>query len=158
MIILNGNTEKLQVVLDGPVSTSQVQWTSSWAQLNSTDLDFYAEADGTSNDTTDVDVVTGVASRQLLIKGLTFYNADTLTALLTVKKDDAGVERIIYKATLAAGESANYSEKGWQKIDSTGAVAVAPFEEEATISLDAVVASLGAILDELTIIRNIIGA
>jgi len=114
MIILNDSTDKVQVVLGGAVAANQVQFQASWAQLATTDLETYSEADGTSNNTTDVDVVAGVASKQLLIKSLSFFNADTASVTLTVKKDISGTERILYKGSLAAGALLHYEDgQGW---------------------------------------------
>lgn len=114
MIILDGDTEKIQLVLAAAVTTNQLNWTSSWGKCNATGLETYDGGHGNSNSTTDVDVVAGVASRQLCVKAISVYNADTVNATVTAKKDVSGTEYPIFKATLESGETLTYEDgAGW---------------------------------------------
>jgi hypothetical protein len=66
---------------------------------------------GVTNSTTDVTVVSSPgASEQKLIRNITVYNADTVSATVILKLDDGGTERILVRATLATLETLNYTD------------------------------------------------
>lgn len=127
MIVLDGNTEKIELVLAGAKTTNHLQWTSSWGELNANAITTYDGTHGLSNDTTDVAMVTGVSSRQLAIKSLTVYNADTVAATVTIKKDVSGTEYILFRGTLQTGEHLVYEDgAGFQVLNASGITKSSP--------------------------------
>lgn len=108
-------THKIQAVLAGAVSVNQPHF---WCDYIDTADDAVGQANGTLNNTTDVDIVAAPSSGDRLIKQIHIYNADTANATVTVKTDAGGTERILRKATLTTGQSLVYnSSSGWY-IDS----------------------------------------
>ena len=117
---ITGANEKIQLVLAGAITTNQLQWTASYQTVDSNGMTLpMLSAHGTSNSTTDVDVVASAgASKANQITYLSVYNADTVSATVTIKLDSSGNERIIRKALLQAGDTLEFSrEFGW-KINS----------------------------------------
>jgi hypothetical protein len=115
MLILTEETDNLQVVLAGAVTTNQLQCVASWR-----DITVSAYTPGrtvvATNSTTDVNIVPApAASTQRVIDMLSIYNADTVAATVTVKLDANGTEYILYKEQIASGEFIKYSDSaGWQ--------------------------------------------
>lgn len=120
MIHLDGSTQKLQVVMGGAAATTNPDYWVSWAQLNNADLDFYDGTGDTLNGSTDVDLVAGVASRQIIIKSICVYNKDTAAVTLTFKIDVSGTDRKIFQCILQPGESINYDDNGWAVTNTSG--------------------------------------
>lgn len=120
MIQLNGSTHKLQCVMGGAAATTNPDYWACWVQLNAAALDNGDAAGGTLNGGTDVDLVTGVASRQIVVKSLHVYNADTAAVTLTFKVDVSGTDRKLFKCVLQPGESVHYNETGWSVRNTTG--------------------------------------
>lgn len=120
MIQLNGNTHKFQCVMGVAATTTNPDYWVCWAQLNSATLDNGDAAGGTLNGTSDVDLVTGVASRQLIVKSLHVYNSDTAAVTLTFKVDVSGTDRKLFQCILQPGESVHYNETGWSVRNTTG--------------------------------------
>jgi hypothetical protein len=123
MIILDGNTQTFQAVLGGAVSTDQPEFQVSYGKLNANDLNSYLTNQGELNDTTDVTLVAGVASRQIGIKSISVFNRDSAQVVVTFKKDISATDRSVYRVTLEANESVHYeSGSGWYVVTSTGEV------------------------------------
>lgn len=114
MIVLDGTTKKIQVVLAASVAANQAQCVASWRDVTTTAYT-PGSTETVTNNTTDVDLVGApAASTQRVIDFLNVYNADTAAVTVTVKSDNFGVERILYKATLAPGATLTYtSSSGW---------------------------------------------
>lgn len=114
MIILTETTDNLQVVLDGAVTTNQLQCVTSWRDITTT-----AYTPGrtvtVTNDTTDVNIVSApAASTQRVVDMISIYNADTVPQTVTIKFDANGTEYILYRQTIANGEFIKYVEgSGW---------------------------------------------
>lgn len=123
MIVLSQTTDNLQVVLDGAITTNQLECMVSWRDRTSTT--FTADRTvTTTNNTTDVTIAAApAASTQRVIDFISIYNKDTVNAVVTVKLDDNGTEYILCKVTLATTERLQYQEGvGFQVFASTGAV------------------------------------
>jgi len=121
MIILDGNTQVLQAVLGGAVSTDQPEFQASYGKLNADSLDSYLTNHGELNSTTDVALVTGVASRQIGIKSIDVFNRDDAQVIVTFKKDISATDRFLYRAVLEVNESAHYeSGRGWYTCNAAG--------------------------------------
>ena len=121
MIILDGNAQVFQAVLAGVVNSDQPEFQVSYGKLNADSLDSYLTNQGELNSTTDVALVSGVASRQIGIKSISVFNRDDAQVVITFKKDISATDRFIYSATLEAGESVHYeAERGWYTVDAEG--------------------------------------
>lgn len=118
MIVLTETTDNLQVVLGGSVTTNQLLCMSSWRDITTTAYTPGRTVTNT-NDTTDVNIVTAPgSSTQRVIDYLSIYNADTVSATVTVKFDANGTEYTIWSGTLATGERLEY-------VDGAGFVVMA---------------------------------
>lgn len=118
MIVLTETTDNLQVVLGGSVTTNQLRCMSSWRDITTTAYTPGRTVTNT-NDTTDVNIVTAPgSSTQRVIDYLSIYNADTVSATVTVKFDANGTEYTIWSGTLATGERLEY-------VDGAGFVVMA---------------------------------
>ena len=118
MIVLDQPSKKMEVVLAGAVTTSQLD-------VNCYYFDQYPQAQTqprnghnyvATNSTTDVTAVAapGLVGIRRNVFSLSVYNKDSAQATVTVKIDDGGSERILVKQTLNAGDSLNYEHgAGW---------------------------------------------
>lgn len=121
MISLNSTTDNLQVVLAGNVAANQLQCTAFWVDKTATDVT-PGNTQQNTNNTTDVNVVQAPgASTQRILETLSVYNADTATAVVTLKLDKNSTESIIGKWTLATGERLVYERSsGFSLMDVSG--------------------------------------
>lgn len=110
MIILT-STDKIQVVLAGNITTSQLQCSSFWRDVTTTDYT-PGRSLAVTNNTTDVDLIgSPAASTQRVIDFLSVYNTDTVNATLTVKIDASATDYILWKGVLGTGELLQYNDK-----------------------------------------------
>lgn len=114
---ISGASEKIQVVLGGAITTNQLHGTVSYQDITSTGMTLpQSSYNVNTNSTTDVDLVAAAGSsttRQVVL--LTIYNADTVSATVTIKKDVSGTEYIIKKQTLQSGQTLIFTrEAGFQ--------------------------------------------
>lgn len=119
-MILNGNTHILQAVMAAAHNTTAPSFWASWTRLAATDLETTDAAGGVLNGTTDVALITGVASKQLIIDSLDVFNPDIIAHTITFKIDAAGTDRAQFKCVLRSGESAHYAKGEWYVTDNTG--------------------------------------
>ena len=124
MIILTQTTDKIQVVLQSAITTTQPTFFASWRQLNQpTDTEFTPDRNaGSTNSTTQVDMVGSPASgKQRLIESIIIYNADTVSVTVSVIFDANGTDYIIQRATLNVGETLSYTDgDGWRVTTQSG--------------------------------------
>ena len=129
MITLDSTTDSLEVKLGGAVTTTQLPFTTSYADLNTSTfaVTTFAENDGTTNDTTAVTLVAAPsASRARKISLVNIYNADTVAATVTVQYNANATLRILCKVVLGVASTLTYADgAGWQVMDSTGAIKTA---------------------------------
>jgi len=118
MIVLSQTTDKIQVVLSGAITTNQLQCVASWRDITATPSYIAGRSVANTNSTTDVDLVASPASAtQRVIDLLTIYNADTVSATVTVKFDANGTDYTLWKGTLTAGQLAGYVDGfGWKTM------------------------------------------
>lgn len=119
MIVLQASTQKLQAVLGGNVTTTQLSVTTVFydhLQQRTDTTQRNAHKVTTTNNTTDVDIVAAPADSVVRnISNVTVYNKDSAAATVTVKMDDDGTETILVSQSLAASESLIYEHgTGWQ--------------------------------------------
>lgn len=123
MLILTETTDNLQVVLAGAVTTNQLNCLTSWRDITTTGF-VPGRTVTNTNSTTDVNLAPApAASTQRVVDFVSVYNADTVTATITVKFDANGTEYVLFKAALATTERIEYTDaKGWQVYNNLGAV------------------------------------
>lgn len=108
-MILSGANQKLQILLAGAVATTEAAYYAAYADKNGGAVTFETPVHGTTNGATAVDVVAAPgASKQRKVKILTLWNADSASVVATVRLNDGGTTRILYRATLATGEQLSY--------------------------------------------------
>jgi hypothetical protein len=121
MIILDATTKSLQFKLGGTATANQLPFSASYVDSTST-ATIPGEQDGTSNNTTAVNVTSApAASTQRLVKNIIIRNADTAVATVTVIYNNNATLRNIIVVTLAAGDQLIYEDgQGWSCLDSSG--------------------------------------
>lgn len=121
MIILDATNKSLQFKLAGTVATAQLPFSASYIDTTGT-ATTPVEQDGTSNNTTAVNVVSApAASTQRLVKSIVIQNADTAAAKVTVIYNNNATLRNIFVATLAVGDQLIYEDgQGWSCVDANG--------------------------------------
>lgn len=114
MIILSSTTDKLQAFLSGAISTNQLRCYTAFRDRTSTT--FTPNRTGiNTNDTTAIDLVASpAASTQRIIDFINIYNSDTANAQITIQFDDNTTSYILYRGTLAPGQTLSFVEgSGW---------------------------------------------
>ena len=93
MIILSETTDNLQVVLDGAITTNQLQCFTAWRDRTSTTFVAGRTVTNTNNPT-DVNLaVAPAASTQRIIDYISIYNNDTEEAQVTISRNDNGTKK-----------------------------------------------------------------
>ena len=120
MIYLNTSTRSLQAVLGAAVSTSQIDVTACFYDTPNRPRPDNAESIGaaalttTANTTAVIAVAAPPPDTTRNIGYLSFFNADTTTAALTVKYNDNGTTRVLQSRTLAIKQALAYeTDTGW---------------------------------------------
>jgi hypothetical protein len=123
MIILSETTDNLQIVLGSSVTTNQLQCFTSWRDRTATTFVAGRTVTNTNN-TTDVNLAAAPASStQRVVDFISVYNNDTTNKVVTIKLDANATEYILFKTTLATGETIQYNEgSGFVVIATTGAI------------------------------------
>jgi hypothetical protein len=122
-LVLDTTNKKIELTLDEAVTTNELTFMTSYADQGVTSF-VPGSNDGQSNGTNDVTIVSAPSSNTYrLISSIEIYNNDSETAIITIKLDNNGTERIIYPAQLASGEKLSYTKEiGWEIYSSTGLV------------------------------------
>lgn len=103
MIILDATTKKLQLVLSGVVTTTELDWITSYVDITTTAFT-PGSSDGTSNGTTAVDIIAApAASTQRQLKHIAIQNRDTVSATVTLRYNDNATIRKIAVISLSSG-------------------------------------------------------
>lgn len=107
-MILTG-AQKLEIVLGGAVTTSQLPWVANYYADRAGGGVARKVGHGTTNSATSVDVVAAPNSGDVtVIEYLSVRNSDTVNAIVTLRLDDGGTERIIASFDLATLERLEY--------------------------------------------------
>jgi hypothetical protein len=127
MIILDSATKSVEVLLNGTVTTNQFDFVTSWVDIigGPPPTSFLSGGnDGTTNNTTAVSIVPAPgALTQRQVKIITVYNADTASAIVTVRYKNGASTRKICVVTLVPGSTLFYTDgEGFRVIDSSGAL------------------------------------
>lgn len=122
-IVLDTTTRKLQILLGGAVATTQPAYVTSYVDIGTLGATI-GGSNGATNSGTAVDAVAAPASgNQRIVKLITLYNEDTASVVATVRYNDNGTTRTLFKGTLLAGQELVYtSTSGFQVLDSGGAL------------------------------------
>src|SRR5213594_2090846 len=107
-IILDTTTRKLQILLGGAVTTTELPWTAHYIDIttSSRQTTAWASTNGVTSGSTAVDMVAAPASGVIrVIVDISVYQEDTANALITLRYNDNGTLRKIYKATHAVGDN-----------------------------------------------------
>ena len=114
IVVGSATTEKLEIVLDAAVATNELEVTVSYATQTTTTFVMDAQKSST-NGTTDQTILsaTGDATKRLGVSNITVYNADTASAVFTIKYDDGGTEHIIMSSEIAPGATWRWSDTGF---------------------------------------------
>lgn len=119
MIRLDSTTRKLQVVMDSSASASngEVMVTFFDISLNGTQTRGATKLSAMSG-ATDVDICDAPTQNFIRnIDGITAFNKDTATHIITIKIDDAGAETILMKQSVTTLKTLAYEDKaGWYQI------------------------------------------
>ena len=110
-MILDATTKSVEILLDGAITTNQLPFTVGYVDVDQTTFAMTAvtEADGVTNDTTPVVVVSApAAGKSRQIKFLSVFNKDTTTAVVTLQVNISGTKRIVIKVALAVGDNLSY--------------------------------------------------
>lgn len=122
-MILAATDQSLEVFLLGAITSSQLEWVSSWSDKSSTALTPGNDSGLTNNTTAVVMVAAPSASHQRKAKSLSVYNSDSQPATVIVALNDGGTYRTVYRAELSVGEWCEYVEgTGWHTFNDTGAI------------------------------------
>lgn len=120
-MILDATTKSLEVILAGAITTTQLPFVATYADISVT---AFAPAgnDGQTNSTTAVAMVPApAASVQRQVKEVSIWNADTVAATVTVRLNDNATFRNIVKVILQPGEHLQYADfYGWRVLASDG--------------------------------------
>ena len=123
MILLTSTSEILKVVLAGSITTNQLDLSAEFIERTTTNTDTAEmQNDTVTNSTTPVTIVAAPASsRTRIIKKVSIYNADTVSATVIVQKVTASGTRVEIKVTLLTLEKLNYEDgQGWYTTTSDG--------------------------------------
>ena len=113
MIILD-TSRSLVAVLAAAKTTNDMDFVSSYADHDASFVS--GVSDGTTNGTTEVELVAAPGSGKRMVKGLNIYNTDTAACTITIRIKNGATYRTITKVTLAAGETLTYIDGYWQQF------------------------------------------
>ncbi len=120
-MLIDNTSDKIQFKLSGAVTTNQLPFTIDYNNYTASAVTPIS-ASGVSNDTTVVDLVPSPAgSEQNQVRGMSIYNADTVSATVIMILFDGTNSRTFYQATLAVGDTLYYeNERGFYIIAANG--------------------------------------
>lgn len=112
---LTTTSDKIQIVLGGSVTTNQLQCLCTYKVYTTTTTTDGKVAVNTNN-TTDVDLAGAPSSGETYdIQNINVYNADTVSATVTIKLDVSGTETILYKGVVGVNDVISWTaEGGWK--------------------------------------------
>jgi hypothetical protein len=104
-LVLDTTTKTIKVVMSGAATTTNPDFTASFADNNGTTF-IEAASDGALTGASDATVVSAPASGyRRVIKKIFIENKDTAAVTITVKYDNNGTQRNIVKVTLQVGDT-----------------------------------------------------
>lgn len=121
MLRLDATTRKLQIILGGAVTTSQLPVVVCYSDKTSTNYSGGTQTTLTA-DATAVDVCAAPAASTIRdIDSINVVNVDTAAATVTIRYNDNGTNYTLFLATLGIGDQVRYVHgDGWRVLDSAG--------------------------------------
>lgn len=124
MYLLTATTSTFEVKLGGAITTNQLPWTTSMADVSTSDQSVSAlvASEGNTNSSTAVTIGAAPASSHTrTLKTFSLQNADTASATATVRRNDNGTFTNIVVFALDVGDNLNYDDnRGWYVVSSAG--------------------------------------
>ncbi len=119
-MIITGTSDKIQFKL-GSTAATELPFTVDYNNYTATGVTLVSN-NGTSNDTTAVDLVPSPSSgQQNELRYCSIFNADSSSETVIVQVFDGTNTRVVFRATLGVGDTLQYQlEKGWEVLDSLG--------------------------------------
>jgi len=124
-MILFEATDKVQVVLGGNVTTSQLQCVAMYEELDTNRRTINMNRNvATTNNTTAVDlVVAGTSPRRRQVVYLSVFNSDTALATVTIRFNASDTNYTMFKATIAVGERIEFAQDvGFKVFNAQGGI------------------------------------
>jgi hypothetical protein len=120
-MILDLTTSKLQVLLAGAITTNQLPVTVDAVDSTANGFTPVATFQNT-NSGNPVDILAAPASGHYRkVNALSVYNADTVAATVTIRRNDNSTTYVLMVVTLAAGETLHFTDtQGWFVLDASG--------------------------------------
>lgn len=122
MIILDSVNKSLEVLLGGSVTTNQLPFTVSFIDTNAAQV--LTENDGITNNASAVTMISApAANKARIVKNIAIHQTDTVSATITIRLNNSGTFRTIFKATLSVDDNLIYTDNGgFQVFDLNGNV------------------------------------
>jgi hypothetical protein len=121
MIRLDNTNRSLQAVLAGTIATNQLNVTTSYADATTASFAGATTAINTNNTTAVTIAAAPALSVVRTIDSVTVFNADTVSATVTIRYNDNGTIYPIVRTTLLTGETLFYTHgSGWMALDVNG--------------------------------------
>lgn len=144
MIILTNTTDKIQVKLNGSITTNQLRCFSSYRDTTTSTITPLRNVLNTNN-TTAVDLVPSPgSSTQRIIDYISVFNSDTVNQTVTILFNDNGTLYELFVATLSTGEKIEFQEgQGFKVLTNAGSVKTSLNQGNNTISSSLQAVTLG---------------
>lgn len=122
MITLNTPLKKLQVLLAGAASTTELPIQVAYSEFNSRYQETMNDVDGITAGNTAVDILTASpAGLRRKVTAISIVNSDTVAATVTVRLNNNGTTRNLAVVILQTGEALYYSQNtGFYCVDVNG--------------------------------------
>lgn len=122
MIILNGDSEKLEILLTSAVAATEADVLTSYCDEEDGVVSYGRQASSTSG-TTPVAIVTGTGAAQARKIGfINVLNQDSSSIEATIRFNDGGETTVVWSAEIGVGQVLQYEDGyGWKKLDASGA-------------------------------------
>jgi len=112
-MILDATTKTIEVVLEGAVTTNELDVTAGFADSFPGGAFLPGEQDESTSGATPVTAVSAPPSHvQRMVNEIRVYNKDTVAHTVTIQLNDNGTRRVLQKQTAAAGTVVLYSPAG----------------------------------------------
>ena len=105
VLVLDATTKSIEAFLAGSPEAVQPPFTTAYADNDGTTFT-EGELDGVLNSTTAVTVCAAPeAGKRRIVRNVIIYNADTASITITLRLNNNGTYRILYKQTISPGDS-----------------------------------------------------
>lgn len=117
MIVIE-NSEALEIVLEGAVTTNELAWTLGLVTAAGATYEQASSEAGATTGTTAVAMISGTAAKQKRVSKVTVFNRDTVSATVVIRRSSV---LPMIRAVLLPNWSLHYgSEFGWNVKDDAG--------------------------------------